>query len=223
MKLCQLGIDWNGSVPDGGVMVERKWDGIRALRFPGIDGVNRLWTRNGMVIEGTGHIAHLLDLLERAAGEPWFFDGEFVVDDSLATTKAWFERGWRLGVEAGVLHLFDGFPLRDWKAGGCEMPLYARKARLSALVGAAGDNPPSEWDWRPGSRGRDEVDPCPVQLVEDLWAQDHADVIDAARRVWAVDGEGLVAKDADAPYLRNRNCSWQKVTSSNVIKWRLAA
>lgn len=222
MQLCQLATDWRGTIPTAGAMIERKWDGIRAMRFRGIDGTNRLFSRNGHAIEGTGHIAYFLDHVERVADEPWFFDAEFVVDGTLSATKAWFERGWKAGGEAGQLYLFDGFPYRDWRAGGCDMPLYQRKSRLKALVDQVQGDEALSWEYRPGSRGDDRW-ATSVTLIEDEWAFDAADVIDAARRVWASDGEGVVVKDADAPYQRNRNSAWLKVTRENYTKWRIAA
>lgn len=214
--LCQLAADWHGIVPAGGIMAEQKFDGWRAVRFPGIDGKVRLWTRNGHPIEGAGHILHQLARMERAAGEPMMFDGEFVVDGSLAATKAWCETRWKLGGEAGTFHVFDAMPLGEWKAGGSPIPLYQRKARLKALCEATAE---PEWEWRPGSRGRDEG-ATPVAYVADEWAFDAADVIAAARRVWAAGGEGLMLKDAEAPYQRSRNNAWQKVKAENAHKWR---
>jgi ATP-dependent DNA ligase len=217
MNLCQLATDWTGALPRDGAMVERKHDGWRALRFPGIDGVTRLWSRNGMPIEGTGHILHRLALMERAAGEAMFFDGEFVVGESLLATKIWCERGWRTGGEAGTFHAFDCLTLAEWRAGGSDTPLIDRKARLVSLARQVEQDPALSWDWRPGSRGRDDAGA--VQIVADEWAFDASDVIDAARRVWAIDGEGVMVKDASSPYRRNRNGSWAKVKTCNAHRW----
>lgn len=219
MQLCQLAGDWRGLIPTGGVMAEQKIDGWRGLRFPGIDGKVRLWTRNGMPIEGVGHILHRLERMERAAGEPVMFDGEFQVDGTLAATKHWAETRWKQGGEAGVYHLFDAMPLGAWKAGGDPTPAYQRKAWLKSLMDATAAD---EWEWRPGSRGRDEG-ATPVVLIEDVWCETAADVIDEARRIWAAGGEGLMLKDALAPYQRNRNSAWLKVKHENQHKWRIAA
>ena len=219
MQLAQLASDWRGTIPTGGAMVEEKIDGWRAPRFPGIDGQVRIWTRNGMVIEGVGHILHRLARMERAAGEPMMFDGEFQVDGTLAATKHWCESGWKLGGEAGVYHVFDAMPLTAWRAGGDPTPLYQRKARLKALMEATAE---PEWEWRPGSRGRDDG-ATSVVLIEDLWCETAADVADAARRIWAEGGEGVMVKDAYAPYQRNRNGAWLKVKHENQHKWRMAA
>lgn len=217
--LAQLAQDWRGDLPGDGVMCEQKIDGWRALRFPGIDGVTRLWTRNGMPIEGTAHILHQLARLEREAGEAIMFDGEFQVGGTLDATKRWCESGWKLGGEAGIYHLFDAMPLAQWRSGGTPIPLYQRKAWLKALVAAV---PTEEWEWREGSRGRDEG-ATPVLLVEDQWCFTAGDVLDAARRVWAAGGEGLMLKRAEAPYRRERSAAWMKVKEANMHKWEKAA
>lgn len=203
-------------------MVERKWDGFRMLYFRGIDGRARLWSRNGMPIEGAAHILHRLSLLESVAGQPMFFDGELVVDGSLSATKEWCERGWRKGGDKGLFHAFDCLPYAEWLEGGSERPLHARKAILADLAGRVEHDPALSWEWRPGSHGRDG-EASPVIVTPDSWAFDAGDVVDAARRIWAEGGEGVVLKDALAPYRRNRNTAWMKVKAENQHKWRAAA
>lgn len=221
-SLCQLASDWRGTLPSEGTWAELKHDGFRCLWFRGIDGKARLWTRQGMPIEGCDHIAYHLSLLERVAGQPLFIDGELVVDGTLAATKHWVETGWRQGGEKGLLHAFDVLPFADWQRGGGDMPLHARKAMLVELAGSVEHDPALSWEWRPGSRGRDEGG-NPVLLVEDQWLGSRADVVDEVRRVWAAGGEGLVLKDSMAPYQRSRNGAWVKVKSENQAKWRNAA
>lgn len=218
-SLCQLAADYRGAIPEGGCMVETKVDGWRALYFPGWDGRWRLWSRNGHPIEGTEHIAWRLEQMQRMTGEPMVFDGEFQVDGTLAATKAWCERGWRLGGEAGIFHAFDCLPLAHWERGESPIPAYQRKATLKALWQAVEGDAGLAWEWRPGSHGRDEVNPGPVQIVEDEWAFTPADVLGMARRVWAIDGEGLMLKDAEAPYRRLRSPAWMKVKRENFHKW----
>lgn len=217
-ELCQLLSDWTGSILPSGALIERKWDGWRALRFPGRSGEVNLWTRNGHAIHGVGHILARLERMEREAGEAMVFDGEFMVDDTLDATKRWCESGWKLGGEAGVLHLFDAVPLIAWRKGIDPTPLHERKARLKALIEATAQ---PEWEWRAGSRGRDDADA--VRFVEAEWAFSASDVVDAARQVWSVGGEGVVVKDADSPYRRGRNADWLKVKAENRHKWRMVA
>lgn len=210
-ELVQLAGTWDfRTVPDGGCMAELKVDGWRAVRVHDRQGRPVLLTRNGIPIEGAGHIMHRLALIERAYGCPVMFDGEFQVGGTLSATKAWCESGWKAGHEAGQLYLFDAMPMEAWEQGGDDTPLYERKARLNEAITAA-DALPESWDWRPGSHGRD--DPHCVQLLADEWVADAADVMDLARRVWARGGEGLMLKDAEAPYRRNRSPDWRKVKS----------
>lgn len=207
-SLCMLASNWDGTVPSGGLMTEQKVDGFRAMWFRGIDGVSRLWSRNGIPLPGVEHIAHRLALLEQAAGEGMMFDGEFQVNGNLEATKAWCESVHKLGGEAGIFHLFDGMPDREWRAGGTDQPLYERKARLQELYDTSVQQDDG-WTWPEGSRGAPA--PIPVQILTDGWALDAADVLDEARRVWAAGGEGVVLKHAQDGYQRRRSSTWLKV------------
>lgn len=79
-----------------------------------------------------------------------------------------------------------------------------------------------DWTWRPGSRGRDDKLP-PVVVLPHAWVFDRRDVLEQAERVWAADGEGVMLKDPDSPYRRNRDKAWQKVKRENQHKWQLKA
>lgn len=221
-SLCQLATDWRGDLPNGGVMAEAKIDGWRCLWLTGIDGKPRLFTRQGHLIEGASHIAYRLSLMEREAGEPMVFDGEFQVGGSLAATKVWCERGWKVGREEGTLYLFDCLTMAEWRAGGSDMPLYTRKARLHNLARAVDEDETLSWEFRPGSRGDEHWrNSCPI--LPDNWLSDAGEVLVEAQRVWAAGDEGLMLKDAEAPYRRNRNASWLKVKKENYRHWRRAA
>lgn len=217
-SLCQLAGDWRGDLPAGGALAEQKIDGWRCLRFRGLSGEPHLWSRNGIPLEGLGHIAWHLDRMEEAAGEPMMFDGEIQIDGTLAATKHWLETGWKLGGERGHLTLFDCMTQDEWLAGGTATPLYERKARLRALAEAAAAD---QWEWRPGSHGRDHG-AIPVTVAADQWLFDAGDVVREARAVWAAGGEGLVIKDAEAGYERRRNSRWMKVKVENQHKWSSA-
>lgn len=216
-SLAQLAQDWRGTMPAAGLMAETKIDGWRALYFRGTDNKPRLWSRNGIPLDGADHILARLIRMEEAADAPIFVDGEVQVDGTLAATKAHFERGWRTRGDAGIFHAFDVLPLAEWKRGGSDTPLYQRKAWLRELWGAT-EETGDGWTWAEGSRGR--VEPEAVRVVEDGWCFDAGDVLTEARRVWATGGEGLMLKDAESPYRRTRNAAWQKVKQENAIKWR---
>lgn len=213
-ELCMLAGRWAGVMPDpAGALVERKHDGFRCLFFPGLDGQSALWTRSGMPMPGVGHILARLLEVEAAMGGPHMIDGEFVVDGTLAATKAHYDRGWRLG-DAGTFHAFDAVPLDDWQRGRCDIPLHERKAALARAIAATAPDP-AAWEWREGSRGaRHGVDP--VELVADAWVFDAADVEAEARAAWAAGHEGIMIKRAEAPYVRARSSDWMKMKSAGI-------
>jgi len=216
-ELCQLAGVWDlTSVPAGGCMAEEKIDGFRALHFRDWRGRPGLFTRNGHQIEGVSHILNKLDIMEQLAGERLMFDGEFQVEGTLAATKRWCERGWKIGGDAGTMHLFDVIPEADWRQGGCDMPLYERKKRLGELIKAA-EAVPHAWMWREGTHGREPDGPA-VTMIEDEWAVDAGEALALARRVWAVHGEGIMLKEATAPYRRTRSDAWQKVKQTVILQ-----
>lgn len=222
MQLAQLAGDWRGTVLPHGMMLEEKKDGWRGLVFQGIDGITRMFTRNGQFIEGTAHILYLLSHMERLAGEPMVWDGEFQVDGNLDATKRWAESGWKQGGEAGHFYLFDGLPLSAWKRGGDPTPLYQRKARLQALYRAVIEDEALAWEFRPGSRG-DDGWLRSVSVLPDTWVFNAQGAISEASRIWAENGEGVMLKDAEAGYVRGRNSNYQKIKRENSHKWSMAA
>lgn len=222
MSLCQLASEYRGKLPFGGAMVETKHNGFRCLFLRDVRGTPGLWTRQGMPINGCEHILRQLKRVDAAAGEPQFIDGELIVEGvmneaTLAATKRWVESGWRHGEDRGTFHAFDMLPDAEWRAGGSARPLYKRKEALAVAIGLA-ERERYSWEWAEGTRGRDELDPSPVELVEDEWATDEGELLDLARRVWAIDGEGVVAKVADAPYRRLRSADWMKVKHAGQFK-----
>ncbi|MFC4593695.1 hypothetical protein [Sphingobium tyrosinilyticum] len=184
-ELCTLAVKWDGTVPGGGLIVQEKVDGIRALWIDG-----QLVTREGNAIGGTSHIAAALARLEQAFGRRMMFDGEFQVGAALQPTLRHFANGGRYG-DAGHLFLFDAVPLEDWRTDRCQIPLTARLDVLDA-GGAA-------------LRG-DAVSVLPRRLVATPSA-----VQRDAEGIWAREGEGLVAKVPTSLYRRRRDMAWAKV------------
>jgi len=222
MQLAQLAGDWRGAVLPHGMVCEEKRDGWRGLVFQGIDGTTRMFTRNGQFIEGTEHCLYFLAHMERLAGEPIVWDGEFQVDGSLDATKRWAEGGWKQGGEAGHFYLFDCLPLSSWKRGGDSTPLFQRKARLQSLFKAVIEDEALSWEFRPGSRG-DDGWLRSVSVLPDQWVFTAQDALRAAQGVWAANGEGVMLKDVESPYQRSRNGSWLKIKRENSHKWSMAA
>lgn len=222
MQLAQLAGDWTGKVMPHGMMCEEKRDGFRGLVFQGIDSITRMFTRQGQFIEGTAHILYLLSHMERAAGEPMVWDGEYQVNGNLADTKRWAESGHKQGGEAGHFYLFDALPLSAWKRGGDPTPLYQRKARLQALYRAVIEDEALAWEFRPGSRG-DDGWLRSATVLPDSWVFTPEGAIGEASRIWAEGGEGVMLKDVEAGYVRGRNSNFLKIKAENSHKWSAAA
>lgn len=184
-ELCCLAVKWDGTVPAGGLIVQEKVDGIRALYFDG-----QLWTREGSAIGGAGHIIAELREIERAFGRPMFLDGEFQVNAALKPTLAHFSSGGRDG-DAGRLFLFDALPLDEWRADACTLPL---SARLSALQGVMAQH----------------AGQCVSVLPSCLCASPDA-VLAFAADIWTREGEGAVAKVPGSIYRRRRYSDWAKI------------
>ena len=218
-ELVQLVGEYRGELPPGQWVAQEKRDGWRMAWFRGIDGQPRLWTRNGLPIEGVRHIAARCLAMEEAAGGAMFFDGEFQVSGTLLATKAWCERAWKLGGCNGTFFAFDCLSDAEWRDGIIDTPWIERQKWLHDLVDATQDLP-REPGWVSGATG----EPVPERYVQALSGeliQSHAGVVRAAEEVWAANGEGLVLKRIDSTYRRNRSSDWLKVKQEQ--KWRLAA
>lgn len=201
-ELVQLAGVWSGGLPTGGAMVEQKHHGVRAAWIG-----SQLLTREGMPIGGVDHIAHRIRGVEKALGRAVFIDGEFIAPGGYRATLRHIGQGLR-APEQGTLHAFDCLHADEWSRDDCDRPLYERKAMLANLVNAA-DEQGLSWEWREGTRGR-EPDGPGLLTVPDQWCSTPAEVEQMAIEIWARDGEGVMIKDAEAPYRRNRNAGFLK-------------
>lgn len=201
-ELFQLAGEWRGGLPEHGAWVEEKVDGVRAGWIGG-----ELLTREGIPIGGIEHIAYRLRSIEKAAGHAIFFDGEFLAPGGYRATLRHIGQGLR-APEQGTLHLFDAMPAAEWVQGGSPRPLYERKRMLRDWVAQAAD-PSGQWEWRPGTKGREPAGDA-LTVVPDTWAATQADVEQLANEVWAREGEGVMIKDGESPYRRTRCNAWLK-------------
>ena len=223
-QLVQLVGEYRGTLPPGQWVASEKKDGWRAAWFRGIDGKPRLWTRNGLPMEGVAHIAARCAAMEEAAGEPLMIDGELQIDGTLLATKAWCERAWKLGGCNGTFFAFDCLTQAEWAAGGSDMPWIERQTRLHALVDAT-ETLPRDPRWFRATDG-EAVPERYVQALPGEFVQSHAGVVRAVEEIWAAGGEGAVLKRIDSPYRRCRGQDWVKVKRCQswvAPEWRMAA
>jgi ATP-dependent DNA ligase len=162
--------------------VEEKIDGIRMLW---IDGA--IVTRKGEPLACAEHLRSELERLQHRFGVPMVFDGEYQeAGGFLATLKAFRE-----GEGCGRFHLFDAVPLQHWRAGSWSRPLSERRGLMEMALD----------DWTPKS----------IVLSPQRSIVENEDLMRLAQWFWDRGGEGMVLKDASAPYVRGRRPTWLKV------------
>jgi ATP-dependent DNA ligase len=186
-ELCSLCSDWQPSTARTLWLAEPKVDGIRALWIGGDVGV--LMTREGNLLGAGGFACSSLLALEADFGKPMFFDGELAHPDGFEATLASFRRG--VPDPALTLWLFDAVPLDVWAAAGRTAPLDARRGALASLMLA--------------KAGRPSVGMLKPTMVSG------ADAADCAAEAIARGLEGIVLKDATAPYVRGRGADWRRI------------
>lgn len=189
---CQLLAHYDARRHPKNAIAELKMNGMRALCPPA-----RIVTRNALPFDAALHCRPILDKLEAGFGCPMVFDGEYVEDGGLDATLAAHKRG----EGSGVLWLFDAVPYEEWKRNRFTHPLRIRKRALSA-----------------------EFEKLEEQSFVGLLAYTDVDadmVRPMAEQVWQNGGEGLVIKDADAPYYRGKSSLWQKVKKRDTYDARI--
>lgn len=178
---CTLLTHYNRARHPRNAIGEVKMNGIRAIAPPG-----RVVTREALPFDAALHCRPALDRLEEIYGEPMVFDGEYVEREGLQATLDAFKRG----EGAGVFFVFDAVPYSEWKRNRFTHKLEARKMALDEGL-------------------RHIESPFLSGLV---WEKITPDMVpDMADYLWRMGLEGLVVKDADAPYYRGRTNGWQKV------------
>lgn len=167
---------------------EVKLDGICCLFADG-----RMFTLEGQPFNAARHCLPALQELERAYGEPMFFHAEYVEDGGFdATVKAF-----RKGEGQGVVWLHDAVPFSEWKTNTGTQPRWSRKAELGRMV----------------PQLRSEF----VGVLTDAPVDGEAMVHAMFQRVRALGFEGVVVKDMDAPYRRERDGKWMRVKPCDTL------
>lgn len=190
-ELVQLLGVWSRDLHPADATVEPKIDGHRALFLGGDD--RRLLSREGSAMGCAAHCLPALSQLERRFGEPMMFDAEFAVPGGLKETLRAFRRN--KPATGGVMWLFDAVPLRLWRMGRDDTPLWHRKNRLAAMFGDQG---------LCASVGR---------VLDFKMDADQTEML--ARGLWRNGFEGVVVKDRTAGYVRGRSKTWLKLKQGN--------
>jgi len=164
-------------------LFEMKYDGYRCLAAIAGDSV-RLFTRNGL--DWTEQFGALVEPLQKLKIDSALIDGEICAFDSkgrtdFSTLKNVLSDGGRLEYFAFDLLEANGEDLT-------KLPLVERKAQLEKLLGKSARQDPVQYSSHVRGHGQK--------------------VLDALCR----DGyEGVIAKQADAPYRGDRTRSWLKI------------
>jgi bifunctional non-homologous end joining protein LigD len=169
-------------------LLERKFDGERCVARKEGDAV-RLESRTGHALTGT--YPELRPALTVQRLDRFLLDGEVVAFDGAQTSFSRLQQ--RLGVTRPSAAVVEAFPVVYCvfdllEAGGEDLtarPLVERRARLEQAIRPTESLRISE-AWRDGSERR---------------------FAEACRSGW----EGLIAKRADAPYVRGRSRDWLKL------------
>ncbi len=187
----------------GKKQVEIKLDGVRVITMITHDASELGWkvemfSRNGKRFENFGHIEREIEAVIRDYPPPYplMLDGE-VMSANFQDLMKQVHRKENVAADDAVLHLFDTVPYNSWRNGG----------------------------WNQSQHFRSEITRA--------WVEDHQDVLKHVKALeWemvdldteagrsrfvelnrrAIDGgfEGLMIKDADAPYENKRTHSWLK-------------
>lgn len=183
-SICQLVTDWQDTSWPGLVLVEQKHDGVRAVYHTG-----DVVTRNEVPIAAAGHILPGLLGLERELGGPHVIDGEILhpagFDATLAAVNS------KNPPPDCVMVIFDAIPLDAFNGKADCPPLIERKAALWRAMQAA----PSPF----------------ARFVSHAEIRDPRQIRPIAQKAWALGHEGIVVKEAGAPYVRGRASSWRRL------------
>lgn len=187
-ELAQRPIDYVADRHPRRAFAELKVDGYRCLYIDG-----RLVTLEGQPFNAALHCLPALREIERLAGEPIMLDAEYLEPEGYDATASAF----RKGQGQGVLWLFDIVPLSEWMTNTNAEPWFARKAYLKQLV-------------------HEVRSPFAGVLYENA-VPTETDAIALFRDVRRQGLEGIVVKDADAPYRRNRDGAWLRMKPCDTI------
>lgn len=189
-------VDYKPGMLPRSAAAEVKLDGICALHIDG-----RIVTLEGQPFDAALHCLPGLQQLEQMLGGPMFFHAEYVENvDDLDGYEATL-RAFRRKVGAGTLWVHDAVPIGEWRENQATDSYRHRKAKL---IGA--------------------LERLEFPFVGGLGAfpvADAGELFDKFGEVRRHHWEGLVIKDMDAPYRRERCKDWLRLKVVESIDLRL--
>lgn len=199
-----------GLIPEFGVQLAREYDGRlprRVIVQPKLDGyrvlgsttTGKLYSRNGKLIEGYGEIERQLRLLPRGL----VIDGEIISRDSFkGTQQSVFRKSTR---KEGLLDAFD--LICETSSELERVDQLGRMWKLREILNACMTT---------------SILPLEYRVIDSFSVEDRrARVQNYYEHCIFLGYEGIMIKDAEAPYERKRSYNWQKLKPVNSIDLRV--
>lgn len=208
-ELCMHPADFDQLLLPKTFTIEEKLDGMRGIAIAGpscLAGESRLMTRNGVDIKNGVEAFKSLIWTLTATGfnKTMMLDGELVSGTAAETTSR--ARAGR--IEGMTFHVFDAIPRSNFLTRTIDKTtLFDRKMRLFAA-----------WEKAFGSRLEVARDGVSIKLHGDLFGirrdpfirTSPLNIDEAMAQVRTRNGEGIVVKDLDSPYVFTKSFFWMK-------------
>lgn len=193
----QLAKDFSGKLPRK-ILIQPKLDGYRAI---GQTGTGRLFSRNGKEILGFDDISEQLSRLPSGC----YLDGEIMSQNFKGTQQSAFAH------TSGKLGIYNAFDFMEGSIGTKE-DQHTRSKNLLEFLGVGPEGPRNV---------RSEI--CNIIPVQS-WLIDkgsegsvYDEMLSYYDQCLAEGYEGIMIKDAEAPYQLKRGTNWQKMKPVNSI------
>jgi len=207
---CQLAKDANdnASKMTGKKLLDYKLDGVRVLAIVRpANGIATLYSRSGKEFANFPHIQKQLLLSTLPPDKDWVLDGE-ITSTSFQELMTQVHRKSNAKADDAVLNLFDAIPLEDFLKGEYKAKQRDRSATLKKM---------HENHFK-------HLDNIKVlDFVEvDIDTQEGMDTLNTMRDTAAKLGlEGIMVKDATAPYKCKRTTAWLKIKPTITVDLKI--
>lgn len=204
---CQLAKDAadNENKMRGKKILDYKLDGVRVLAV--IEKINwdasatlvpkvTLYSRNGKVFENFPHIQEQLALAARDIEGEYVLDGE-ITSASFQELMTQVHRKSNANASDALYSVFEFMTLREFLAGGCNVPQLKRRRNLKDFMGNFIDC--------------DNVNCLPFWEADLDTEEGRAKLDEMRDRAAELGLEGVMVKDANAPYECKRTAAWLKI------------